>query len=369
MAAESRKKKVNLREWFLYGDVSERIYKEVKPMIKAGNDATMTILARICFLFGLAMSVMSVVGVLKPIVFRAYLFLFLTSLIFIIVRAQAKKRKTHPGYVVDYAQAACLLIYGVMNSAVYSPAPDTPGVTFCVLLMVIPFIIVDVPWRITFLPLCSTAFYLFMSHQCKPDAAFSLDVTNSVSFALVSVFCGAFFTARFIQNYADRLYIEKQRDTDALTHLQTRHAAELIIQSIVSHGRTGMFLMLDIDRFKGVNDNFGHQYGDEVLTRAAGCLSGCIGRGDVAGRYGGDEFIVFFPDAATEDAEKTAHKISESFRREFKDDRAEVTCSMGFSEVTEHKDYNQFLKESDVALYDSKKAGRNTYSIYGRERK
>ena len=92
--------------------------------------------------------------------------------------------------------------------------------------------------------------------------------------------------------------MEWQSITDALTgvfnrrHLMVRLDEEM--RRAYDSGAPLALCILDIDRFKHVNDTYGHLYGDEVLKTLAGTISGCLGEGELFGRYGGEEFLIVF---------------------------------------------------------------------------
>jgi diguanylate cyclase (GGDEF)-like protein len=137
------------------------------------------------------------------------------------------------------------------------------------------------------------------------------------------------------------------------------------------YGRPLSLLMLDIDRFKYVNDTYGHDAGDEIIKAVANVLRKHKRGSDIAGRLGGEEFVVLLPEA-TFDA---ALGAAERFRR-LVADRAitvegrcciSVTTSIGVTVA--HADTNSLdvlLKEADMALYDAKRSGRNRVCCFER---
>jgi len=123
--------------------------------------------------------------------------------------------------------------------------------------------------------------------------------------------------------------------------------------------------MADIDFFKSVNDNYGHDIGDQVLRQFSSRLQQNIRRLDMAFRVGGEEFLIVLPKTTPEKAqivgerlraviEDTPFKISEG------DDNITVTTSIGLSSVcSEEETIDSLLKRADDALYKAKKSGRN----------
>jgi diguanylate cyclase (GGDEF)-like protein/PAS domain S-box-containing protein len=127
-------------------------------------------------------------------------------------------------------------------------------------------------------------------------------------------------------------------------------------------------LMLDLDRFKEVNDTLGHDVGDVLLRSVAVRLSHVLRKADTVARMGGDEFILLLPDIMkAEDADVTADKIIESFREPFICDGHElsVTTSIGIAIFPENGSSSETLiKNADIAMYNAKRCGRNMFQRY-----
>ena len=159
---------------------------------------------------------------------------------------------------------------------------------------------------------------------------------------------------------------------DVLTGLPNRrHFLELIRATLADAQRTRSrtaLILLDLDRFKGVNDTLGHDAGDELLKLAAGRLLSALGSRGTVARIGGDEFSIVLPDSGDpEEIIGTVRKIHAALRetcfiagREF-----HITTSMGISVSPDDGDaVNTLFRCADVALYRAKDRGRNTYEFY-----
>lgn len=117
--------------------------------------------------------------------------------------------------------------------------------------------------------------------------------------------------------------------------------------------------MLDLDDFKLVNDNFGHQKGDEVLVRLADIIQETIRTMDIAGRYGGEEFSVILPETDLIEAVQSAERIRESIENEFHQD-VQLTASVGIACFpNDGDDVTSLVKTADEALYQAKAEGKN----------
>ncbi|HVN96552.1 MAG TPA: diguanylate cyclase [Syntrophorhabdaceae bacterium] len=162
---------------------------------------------------------------------------------------------------------------------------------------------------------------------------------------------------------------------DALTGLPNRVLFDdrlaMATANAQRHGKAIAVMMLDLDKFKQVNDVLGHKVGDLLLKAVAGRLTRTLRKSDTVARMGGDEFVVILPEMAREyDAGIVAQKIIEVFQQPFKLDSQElsVTTSVGVAIFPQDgKDPEALVKHADIAMYYSKGIGRNKYSFYSDE--
>ncbi len=155
---------------------------------------------------------------------------------------------------------------------------------------------------------------------------------------------------------------------DPLTELYNRKMFEQLLTGEIERAsrykHSLSVFMLDIDHFKSVNDNYGHQTGDIVLINFANILKSSIRKTDYAARYGGEEFIIILPettqDKAEELAERLRKQIEESSFLTEEDKKFKVTTSIGIATFPDHAQTpEELLKAADTAMYAAKKAGRN----------
>ena len=161
---------------------------------------------------------------------------------------------------------------------------------------------------------------------------------------------------------------------DALTGLPNRSLlGDRVEQAVLRSRRTDTttaVLMLDLDRFKEVNDSLGHQAGDQLLKEVAQRLTGCVRESDTVSRLGGDEFVVLLAETAgPEDAEIAARKILAALGRPFllQGHEARIGVSIGVSVFPEDgADADSLLRTADEAMYRVKRAGRNNFAFAAR---
>ena len=161
---------------------------------------------------------------------------------------------------------------------------------------------------------------------------------------------------------------------DPLTNLYNRRYFESIIEELMSlsirEKESLCLIMLDIDKFKNINDSYGHDIGDEVLKRLADNLLNLLRQSDVITRIGGEEFAIVFPNTSIDGAYKTSEKIRkavENLEIKIKENiLINFTVSIGitiFDDNTD-KDVHSILKRADIALYEAKDTGRNKVVIF-----
>lgn len=161
---------------------------------------------------------------------------------------------------------------------------------------------------------------------------------------------------------------------DPLTALPNRALFFDRLDRLISHAtryrETFAILFIDLDRFKEVNDSFGHAAGDLLLTRVAERLRDTVRASDTVARVGGDEFTVLLSRiAAAADAEQVANKIVDAISEPFQlgSQRCSIGACVGISLFPEDgTDVDTLLKEADAAMYQAKQSGRGTYRIGAR---
>lgn len=122
-------------------------------------------------------------------------------------------------------------------------------------------------------------------------------------------------------------------------------------------------LMLDIDHFKAVNDTYGHQAGDEVIKALAEIITKATRETDVAGRYGGEEFVILLPDTPAENAMTVAQRIRKTLKDKvvaYEGTQISCSCSIGVAElIPAYSRSNMWIEAADQALYQAKNKGRD----------
>ncbi|HEX4752557.1 MAG TPA: diguanylate cyclase [Solirubrobacterales bacterium] len=166
--------------------------------------------------------------------------------------------------------------------------------------------------------------------------------------------------------------LQREADEDSLSGLRTRRRFEEEVRAAMARSRrggtTGALLMLDLDRFKAVNDSYGHPAGDKLIEEVAEVLRKRTRAGDVLGRLGGDEFGVALPTCRLDEANVVAEAIVSAIREhQPADPEVEpITASVGVAifGIDPMMGYATLVSEADTAMYAAKDAGGDDFRVF-----
>ena len=168
-----------------------------------------------------------------------------------------------------------------------------------------------------------------------------------------------------------RKLMERDSLTGLFNHNNILEQLEIEIERAKRSDQQLAFAMLDIDHFKSINDNFGHLTGDRVIISFARLLQRSLRRGDIIGRYGGEEFAVILPNTSAEQAQQVLDKLRERFasiKHVCSEGQTKVvTVSCGIAMYPDFLEGTELNEAADKALYQAKHAGRNQSIILRRE--
>ncbi len=157
-------------------------------------------------------------------------------------------------------------------------------------------------------------------------------------------------------------------NTDSLTRLANRRFFTDFLEKAMAfakrHAQPLSIIMADLDKFKAINDTYGHQAGDQVLAAFAQVMQASIRQEDLAARFGGEEFILMLPGTTLEGATLLAERLRESLENlTFPPLETRVTASFGIAQYQPDDTFETMVKRADEGLYAAKAAGRNRVMI------
>jgi diguanylate cyclase (GGDEF)-like protein len=200
-----------------------------------------------------------------------------------------------------------------------------------------------------------------------------LAVIFTTNFQLLAFITTTLITSIFAYIFAYRTHLQRQElrklaTIDPLTGAANRHSLtdelNYALQQYQQKGIVSGLMLLDLDHFKRINDNFGHQAGDMILSQLVPLLKQRIRQQDSVFRYGGEEFVLLIKDIQLTDLHRLAEKIRHAIWQQLTmPDGAALTTSIGIATVQHAGDWESWLQQADVALYQAKHNGRNQVVI------
>jgi len=177
--------------------------------------------------------------------------------------------------------------------------------------------------------------------------------------------------APVLANLRNLAIAELRASTDALTGLPNNRSVQATLKRMVAQanrsGRPLSALLLDLDHFKQINDNYGHGRGDEVLAAAAEAMRSAVRESDFVGRYGGEEFLILLPDTDSEGAVRSAEMVRAAVAAvSVPNVDRQVTTSVGVAVLGDDGvDGDTLIRSADRALYAAKSLGRDRVASAG----
>ena len=295
-----------------------------------------------------------------------YLALLAYAIIAIFFFSFLKKDSAIAQFII-YLSITLLMLFGCFISR---NNPTVPAASFIALLLITPMFMIDKPFFMTIVLCFASSFFLIWMYNIKPYNIWRIDVSNVVPFTLVSILINIISNSIRIKEFVLRREINIQKDTDELTGLKNKGALTRSINKYLADKTStkGLMFMLDIDRFKAINDTYGHDIGDFVIAQLGHFLGQHFTNNEIIGRFGGDEFIVFIKN--TDDKEE-ARKIAENIIKgasnfiKLPEPNNKVSVSIGIAIYKGiENNYSEVFKKADTALYSSKASSTERFFIY-----
>ena len=166
-------------------------------------------------------------------------------------------------------------------------------------------------------------------------------------------------------NSRENKYLIHLSEIDPLTSVFNKEKAQKLIDQKLKNHEHFCFLILDVDDFKSVNDNYGHAVGDKVLKNLSDLFKNHFRQTDIVGRIGGDEFIILIEDEhiAESRIQSLLKKVNELKIEELQDFKLSISVGMAFA-PNNGTTFMELYRHADHALYQTKRTGKNNYKIY-----
>lgn len=275
-------------------------------------------------------------------------------------------KKSIATQLIIYLSISLLFLF---SAFITENKPETPATAFIVMLLITPMFMIDKPFFMAFELCVADVIFLTWMYHVKVYSVWRYDLINVLIYTAVGVILHVIANAIRIKEFVLTRKINIQKDTDEMTGLRNKGALTREINEFLadSSANKGLLFMLDVDRFKVINDTWGHDAGDRVITQLGAFLAGRFTGGEITGRFGGDEFIVFIkntddPDAARRIADDLIKGASEYVELPDKDQRISISAGIAVYRGAE-TNYSEIFKKADTALYRAKADPEHKYCI------
>ena len=344
-----------LRNYFCYCGIEKDEYNALKKDAYVSNFSVWRILHFVmAAVFGLL-----TVGSLLSGMMKANRLFYLSAMVYSIIAIClffVLRKDSLAAQLVIYLSISVLFLFG---GFITRNRPDVPAATFLVMLVITPMFMIDKPYFMA-IELCaaSTVFLLWM-HAVKPYDVWRVDLVNVAVYTIVGINLHIIANSIRIREFVLTRKINIQKDMDELTGIMNKGALTREINRYLGDDSAdrGIMLLLDVDCFKSINDTYGHDVGDDVISRLGSFLGGRFAGDRIAGRFGGDEFIVFIKNTDDpETARKTAEEIiSGAPECVTLPDGGRISVSIGIAFCSGREtNYSEVFKKADTALYRAK---------------
>lgn len=351
-----------VRDYVFYCGIGKEEYRAVKKDAYVSNYSVWRILHCVMVVIFAFLYISSLFNSLL----ESNRFFYMLALIYSIFACSQffiLKKDSLIAQLIIYLSISLLFIFSCL---ITQNKPEIPATTFIVFLLIAPMFMIDKPFFMTFELSAASAVFLIWMHQVKPHDIWEMDMINVVIFTLVGIVLNIIANSIRIKEFVLTRKLNIQKDTDYMTGLLNKGAVIRDINAYFNEDAyKGIMMLMDVDQFKSINDTYGHDVGDDVIVQLGTLLGDMFTNGETAGRFGGDEFIVFIrnsddPEEAGRIAESIVKGASERISLPDKDRRVNVSIGIAIYRGYENN-YSELFKKADTALYRSKADPVNRY--------
>ena len=355
-----------LRNYVCYCGIEKDEFNAVKKDAYISNFVVWRILH---FLMTVSFAVLFISSLFNELL-KTNLIFYLGALIYSVIAVGAffvLKKDSIIAQFFIYLSISMLFLFGCF---ITQNKPDMPATMFFTLLLITPMFMIDRPYFMAIEMTAASAVFIIWMHGVKPYNVWRLDLINIFIYLTLGIFLHVIANSIRIKEFVLTKKINIQKDTDDMTGLKNKGALTGEINKYLANKSTdkGKMFLLDIDRFKSINDTYGHDVGDDVIRQVGDFLRGEFKNGEIVGRFGGDEFIVFIKDTdSTEAASAFARDIISGTARTvtLPDENEKISVSIGISVYHgEEKNYSEIFKKADIALYKAKADNETQFCFY-----
>lgn len=355
-----------LCNYFFYCGIEKEEYRAVKKDAYVSNFVIWRILHFLMAAVFLALFAVSLFSEMLKYNAFFYFIAFLYSIIAVSFFFSLRKDSLIAQLII-YLSISMLFLFACLIS---KNNPSVPATTFIVFLLITPMFMIDKPFFMAIELCAASGVFLVWMHNVKVYEVWMIDFVNVLTFTLIGIFLNIIANAVRIREFILTREINIQKDTDEMTGLKNKGALTRNIDKFLADPSTdkGIMFMLDIDRFKSINDTYGHDIGDSVIGQLGNVLAAKCTDDEILGRFGGDEFILFIKntddiEGACELAADIIQDASEKVALPSPVEKISISIGIAVYKGLE-KSYSEIFKKADIAMYKAKADSARRFYIY-----
>ena len=342
-----------LKNLLLYGGTTQAKYIDVTDAMTESNRSNMLVFSGVVTAGMLVMVLASFFDEWLVKNRAAYVICMIISVVLFAVEYFPAREKTWITYVAMYVFIGLMFAFGIALGTFLDPT--LMSVSFVVIMFAAPLLFTDSPLRMIVAILVGILAYIWAASVTQEAEMFSHNMSNVLPYGFISMVVSTYMMEIKISRYVLELENRMLIELDQMTGMMNRRCYEQHIARMTKEGcRAGTKVCaLDINGLKAINDNIGHQAGDELIRGAAECIESvfrCYGK---CYRTGGDEFMAIL-EKETPAAEELIRKLDERCSGYHHGNIRSISVSAGIVESGEGSDINQLVRDADKKMYEAK---------------
>lgn len=280
---------------------------------------------------------------------------------------KVKRDKEYYSLIYWFTAYEILISLSFLYIANKIPSPDFLIQAFGLMIIILAIFLINNRWLYSiFTSLFVSISYFVFAACCFTDVSFSefsaAIVHILIVIALSSISSYSINYYKRIQ-YLNNIELLKMAENDSLTGIYNKakfnKEYERLADSATAKNDYFAVVMFDIDNFKGINDRYGHLVGDVILIELTDIIKRNIHQSDIFARWGGEEFVLIFPDMQLHQAIELTRRLRKVIAEHSFEKGEHITCSFGVAAFAKDDDLNKVLQLVDERLYMAKKLGKN----------
>lgn len=348
--------------FLLYGNIEQENFVRAKEQVAVHNRQMLKILALIASFFFYFCCIIGIFISSMHHKIPAYFFGGTMSLAMYLLDITAAKKSIFMTNLSMYLFDIELLAFGIALTILN--APEQLTISLIALLMIVPLLFTDRPYRVNFIESMAIIIYMILAYHFKPHELLPLDYVDVVLFGMMGMIVGTFMTRIKYERYIYALDAEKQAlinkeqaEKDALTGLYNRHAFNDMLTAYEKKTTQDLYavVMYDINALKETNDTIGHDAGDELICAAAHCITQTFGKYGKVYRTGGDEFVAILEqeDLQVGQTIQTFKEMQEQWNGHYIHG---LNISFGYVQgfADSNESMKEILKRAEILMYEDK---------------